>query len=254
MINTSTIKLKREDNFMISIRLLKIIGLYQTSKSHDFKVFKSISVFQFVWLCICEFEIVINMCYSFYDVNNMTHYLILFFGNLLVILKMYCIINNAEKIWNCIKSTSINYLFYNYHDRQILYEGRKRAESFGIVIMIIWLTVLLSWLMSPFIAQGAYVDIVIKNETKHYRYNVQNLPLPATEQFYNDKFLYFYIVEMIFAIVWSYCTWLFDFFILSMCITITYQLKTIADSYGNFSVVHNSLISKYMLHNKLYFH
>ncbi|XP_025205093.1 uncharacterized protein LOC112601603 [Melanaphis sacchari] len=90
------------------------------------------------------------------------------------------------------------------------------------------------WIFSPIITKDNYLYIKSKNSTYiQYRYNILNLIFPVSTQFYNDNFNVFYLIEVITLSVYGYSMIIFDFLFISYCITIAFQLKTIASSYSS---------------------
>lgn len=78
------------------------------------------------------------------------------------------------------------------------------------------------------------VTPTIRSGLSCYRYNSLNYAYPSfvTERVYNEHFLAFYVVEMLVVVCWGHVTLAYDTFIVSMCIAVSYQLRTIADSYS----------------------
>jgi len=106
--------------------------------------------------------------------------------------------------------------------------------SFGF-----WSSIILYWSLSAILDSNSYLKIESKDAIFNYRSNTIGLIFPVTDTFYNKHFYVFFITETIFLIFWAEIEWVFDILMISVCICIEYQLKTIADSYSSLGLNHN---------------
>lgn len=240
----------KEENFMISKRIMRIIGFYQlASPYYNIKVFgvhffKFLSKIQCILLIIFLCISIANFSNSIHDIDNVINYGLLTIVNVLLISKFYCVILNTHRIWRCVKMLSINNLSYKYHSIQILKMGKIKSKIYSIYFIASWLMIVAAWWISPFIVDNYYINITTKKETYKYRYNIFNLVFPASDKFYNDHFLSYYIIEALFSMFMAHSTIIYEILVISMCIVITYQLKTVANSYNDFNIKQFCLISK----------
>jgi len=96
------------------------------------------------------------------------------------------------------------------------------------------------------------MNVKSKDDTySQYRYNMLNLIFPVSDQFYNNNFIVFYLLESIALIAYGFSMMIFDNLAVSLCITITYQLKSIALSYSTLG--YNHIDTDFKKTGKFYF-
>jgi len=241
--------LKIEDHLIVNMQLLKITGLNQLLNPHvrkffGFNIFIYVLYMMLVIIIIAILLLFSNMCYCLENIPQAVEYFSLFVSGIILIIKMYCFIQNSEQIWNCIHLTSIHSLCYEYHNRQILESGRTKSKSLSLVFILLWLVIAILWMLSPFIFSNYYIEVNGKSTIYYYHLNVLNLYFPANDKFYNENFLTYYCIESIITICWAYSLLIFDIILMSMCVAFLYQLRTIGNSYSTFGDVHNHSKSK----------
>eukprot|EP00102_Acyrthosiphon_pisum_P023960 XP_016661170.1 PREDICTED: odorant receptor 46a-like isoform X2 [Acyrthosiphon pisum] len=112
--------------------------------------------------------------------------------------------------------------------------------------VVLWIVVFIAWILTPFIVQNSYLRVEARNMTYHYRTNILNLVYPAPDKFYNANFIMYYNIELTISIVWAHSTIIFDILLISMCITIEYYLKTIANTFSTLGNVENQFMNSRM--------
>jgi len=248
----TTMGFEDEKHVMANTLFMKITGLYQLLSPHGPKIyglniFRCIAVVQILTLLIVQLWLIIHICYYDCDFHQVIQYLSLVAPGVTSILKMYYIVRYSSNIWDCIHSTSLHVLSYKNHNRRILEIGRMKSKSFSTFFTFLWLCVVASYLMSSIVLSNYYIKINVGNGFNYYRLNVLNLIFPVNDTFYNEHFLTYYYIESILAIIWGHSTLVFDTILISMCMTFSYQLRTIADSYSTFGFVHNQSTGKLWL-------
>lgn len=229
---------------------MKITGLYYFLRPHvpkmfDLNIFRSITIILIVKLIITILWLAINIFYYNIDIFQAVQYFMLSVSSFASLSKMYYTVRYSGNIWDCIQLTSIHLLSYKYHNRKILEIGRRKSKSFSTIFTILWLCVGASWLMSPFISTNSFIDVKVGNNiTYRYRLNVLNLIFPVNDKFYNEHFLTYYCIESIMATIWCYFSLTFDITLISMCLTFSYQLRTIENSFRTFGYYRNKSKSK----------
>lgn len=237
-----------DEDIMIDMKLLKIIGLYQilssnTVKLFGYNIYRFISVIQLIIYLMALIVIILNLYYYTNDIFGMANYFILVANYLLASVKIYNIIKNADRFWSCIQSTSVKYLSYKYHNNRTLQMGRTKSKLFSMFFIFSWIAGVVGWFLSPYFIRTHKLEVKVNNETYYYRYGIINLIYPVTDQFYNDHYLSYYIMEMTLGILWCHSTLIFDVLTISICVTLSYQLKTIANSYSSFGDKHNHTLT-----------
>lgn len=241
---------EKEERFMFNTGTPKLIGFYRMASSHASRAFgvdfyRSLFTVQltimFVFICV----LAVHVVYARNDVNNATHYLIIVVPYTLSAAQLHCVYANSDRIWNCVRLTSSDNLAYGRHDGRILGAGKTRSKFYSLFFVVSWIAASSGWWLSPFAANSFYFEMAAGNGTsRRYRFNVLNLVLPVTDKFYNDHYAYYYAIECLSTMVSSHGTLLFETLLIMMGVTIAYQLKTIANSYGHFTVAHAPSISR----------
>lgn len=239
--------LKNEGNLMIDTKLMKITGVYQILNPHSPKALKYLIMTQEAVIVILFFVLILNIYYSLDDLNDVVNYFTQVVAAANSIYKLYSIIRYSDTYWSCMQSTSIEYLSYEYHRRQILEVGRMNLKSLATFFAIWWVVSCSVWILSPLFNYVRVINEIGNENISNYQYNVLSLVFPVTVEFYNKHFLSYYVLESILTVIWSHGMLIFDIITISMCITFSYQLKTIVNSYHTFDIVaatYNQFIGK----------
>jgi len=127
---------------------------------------------------------------------------------------------------------STNFLCYKHHTKEIFQIGRTRSSNLILISFGLWSSIVLYWSLSGILNNNNYLNIKFEDGEYNYRVNVVGWVYPVTDTFYNKYFYAFYMIETISLIFWGQMMWVFDILMISVCISIEFQLKTIADSYS----------------------
>lgn len=237
---------KSEQNYITNIQLMKTIGLYQllnpnAPKLFGYNVSKLGSFIILVYVTLVTLICLLSIHYSLYDFSAVIKYVSILLPVSFLWVIIYFVNRNSDVLWEFISSTSIHFLSYSGHQRNILTEARVISRIVSNITKIVWMIAAFVWIMAPIIIQDSYINVKFKNK-KHvwYRYNMINLLFPVTADFYNDNFYIFYFIETLALIFYDTFNLIFDCLIISICITITYQLKMIALSYKRLGYNYNN--------------
>jgi len=247
----------KNDHSIVNLQFMKITGFYQLliSSSHSLKLF-NINIYKIVFIVQISILFAATMVgfYSIYscmnDVNQMIHYIIIIYATYLAIFKYYFIIKNLKTIWDCMRMISINFLSHDHHTKEIFKIARKRSSTIIFISLSLWSCVVLYWSLSAIFSHNSFIKIKFKDGVYKYRSSALGFIFPISDTFYNKYFTVFYTFESLVLIMWGHMMWGFDILMISVCISIKYQLKTIAESYSLLGHQHNHLtrelfISKY---------
>jgi len=122
--------------------------------------------------------------------------------------------------------------------------GQKKLKSFLTLSIVVWTAAYVGWMLAPFIMQNSYLRVEAGNVIYHYRTSILNLVYPMTDKFYNDNYITFYTIEFTTLIAGAHSTFMFDILLISMCVTMSSYLKTIANSFITLGNVENHFMSK----------
>jgi len=177
------------------------------------------------------------------------------FASNFAIYKYYFIVTNAKTIWNFTHNTmSTNFLCYKDHTKEIYKIARTRCSTITLISLALWSFIVLYWSLSPILSNNGYLKVKFENGVQGYRLNAIGLVYPVTDTFYNKYFHVFYIIETISLICCAQMMWVFDILMISVCISIEYQLKTIAESYSGLGLNHSELTSELNISKYYRFH
>ncbi|XP_025205094.1 uncharacterized protein LOC112601604 [Melanaphis sacchari] len=237
----------QNDHSIINLQFMKITGFYQLLISSDASKLFNINIYKIafiVQILLVTFAAIMGI-FSIYscrnNVNQIIHYIIVIFAIYFAVFKYKFIIQNSKTIWDCMHMMSTNCLSYNDHTKEIFKIARTRSSSLILISFSLWSSIVLYWSLSAILIDNSYLKIKYENIVYKYRSNAIGLVFPVTDTFYNKYFLVFYTIESVLLICWGQMMWVFDILMISICISIEYQLKTIADSYSLLGLKDNHL-------------
>lgn len=237
-----------DKNYIINLKLMKITGFYQlinpyTPKYFGFNVYKVGAALEVMFGVISMLLLCLSSYYYLDDTNELMNHFMLIVAIFFSTFKISWVSKKSEMIWNNLDMTSINFLSYTGHKQEILQIARAKSISTTIIFVILWSSVTVAWSISPFFVKDVYLNIKFNDEIRRFRYNSLNYVYPINEKSYNENFLYFYVVEMLQVIFWGHGTVAYDTFVISICISIAFHLKTIAVSYTSLNDIRGKLYS-----------
>lgn len=240
----------KEDSLMIDPQVMKSIGFYQmlsphTIKLFGFNIFKYLTITYLILHIILLIVYVLNMYHFLDDINELAKYILLISSGTATLFKLFSIIRNSNALWKCIQLTSVDNLSYKYHNKQILESGRKLTKFLTSHFAFWWFMSVVVWNTAPLFIKNYYIRVKVDNEIHLYRYNVLNLVFPVSSEFYNRNFLVYYIIESTITMILGHSILIYDVLTISMCITLKYQLKTIANSYQTFDIGETQFTSNF---------
>jgi len=215
---------------------MKITGLYQlmnprTLKYFGINVYKVVAAIEVMHGVIGVALFIISSFYHMEDTNELMSNFMCTVAIFFSTFKIFWLSINSKRIWNNLDMTSINFLTYPCHKKETLQNGRAKSILQTILFVILWSSVTVVWVIAPILLEDSYVSAKTKDEIRRFRYNIGNNVYPVSEEFYNGHFLYFYAIEFVQLMLWAHGFLTYDTFVIALCISIEYQLKTISASY-----------------------
>lgn len=226
-----------EQNYIIHIRLMKITGLYKlldskTPKLYGYNIFKLGSILTILYLMLINIMYCMSIYYSRYDFTEVVKYISIFVATFYSMIKLCYLIKNSDAFFELLSFASIHFFSYCAYTESALIKVRKTSKIVSNTFTFIWIAIIMVWMLSPIMMKNNYMNVKTHNGTyEQYRYNMLNIIFPVTTKFYNDNFFVFYAIESILLIIYGYVMVIYDFLVVSACITIIYQLKLIRSSY-----------------------
>lgn len=251
IISDGTMGLEDERKLMINERLMKIIGLHQLlrpggPKTYGLNTFGWVAVAETVWLVAVLCVLIISAYYAFDSVNKFVEYAQMIVMDAMAIFIQYRMVRYSDTLWTCLQWTRTDCLSYGRHRTRTLDVSRAKSKSLSLVACTFTVLIVLLWDLGPFFNWGQFTEIRFKgtDTPTRYRMNILNFIFPiANEYSYDSYFAATYLVEFVTLVVWSHVTITFDVLIISLCVAVADQLKTVADSFAELSAVRESSVS-----------
>ncbi|CAH1724318.1 unnamed protein product [Aphis gossypii] len=225
---------------IVSLVLAKCTGLYYIINPKSIKlgghnVFHIAIMVMITFTSVCLLLCPIGL---YYWVNDVTQFIIqlIVLGNFSFgCFKAFTIVHYSDDIRRCLDVTRFDFLSSaNTDPDSVRFFKRCRNVSlkFTSWFAISSHSVLLVWTLLPFVVVGN--PVVIKNRdnsTSNYHFNPYNMYFLVSNETYNEWHLIFHLLEWMFGLCFVMFMVLFDTFMVSMCIAITYQMRCVAAAY-----------------------
>lgn len=168
-----------------------------------FNVDYTLNYADFLLIIFADMEVVLvffKICLFFYRVDKLTYLLdvdrIKFFTSKL-----------------CRKNNKILYSYRN--------TIKKCTETYYIFVTV----VASQWILFPLISTVFFADGNVNSNIRNP--NIMNMPFPISTHTYNQYYVVFYAIEMIFAIFFLYCSNLLDILLLSYGWIVSFQYEVL---------------------------
>lgn len=230
-------------NSIFDTLILEYTGLFKilnphSPKFHNINFFKLAAKFELIILTSILFMLIISIYYSSNDLYGFFTYVLLFVGFFDMTLNHFYLIKYSEEIWDFMRIININFLSTEIPKKDTFKAERLKYKLATTITMIMASVICISWVFSPLFRQENKLTIHFRNNVTHnYRITPINLILSITDEFYNQHYELFYAFDSIGIIFICHVSTLFDFIVITMCISIECQLKSIGNSYSAFTFV-----------------
>lgn len=243
-------------NSIVDTNILDYIGLFRSlnpyvPKTYNIILIKIASKIEIYIMNLTIIMTIFSIYYSLNDIYVTLPYLMLLVMFSCINFNYYYILKNSNAIWDVLRVTNINFLNSNTSGKKTFKAERFRYK---FVTTITFILVILSgsvWLIFPILQNDKYFTINIKNNLYHYSFTPMNFILPVSDEFYNKYLYVFYIFDSLSGICISHLSLMYDFIVITICISIECQLKSIAKSYSTL-FMEKQTTSKYILVNIIF--
>lgn len=238
----------------INTVLFKTLGIFHIL---DPSLLKSTNIFnynfyRFIIVVLIAIVLFIN-CFGLlgfvikkYDIVNELVLLQTINGHIMYfqcILKLSIFVYNADKFWDILDVTRINFLINKscYKHVKILYTCRdKLIKTTNLIAVMVNIT-LFMWLIVPILSYITWPD------DDHRRYDsIINMWFPVSTHIYNEYYFIFFIMEATVAIFTGYVLTIFDVFSISISYILMCQYEVITLALKNFGHELDYQNSKYV--------
>lgn len=239
--NRQTMDAEKENEYILNLKLSKLVGLYQildpdTKKMFGYNVYHIVVVlFSLVLFGVATF-FPISMYYLTNDVMAFTFNLGCSQNLGFCSYKMILILYYSNDIWKCVEVTGLGFIAYEKYDRNIFKNCREISWRITRVYVILCVLVTVVYILDPLVFNTAMVTIKnIDGSYSNYRNNVLNTYISLiTDETYNDRYFYvFFSIDTITVISFVYCSMVFDIIMLVICCAISCHLGTISNAIGS---------------------
>lgn len=232
----SEMDLKKEEQYIVNLKLEKLLGIYQLlDSSKSPKIFgRNVYHIGIVIVGLYMFPLSMWNMIGVYRLTNdviaMTFYIGCMGNFIFACFKIANILYYSSDIWRCIDITSFHFTSYLHYDSNVFKNWRKRSIQVSYVYNIVATICVTLWIFSPFLLRNTVVKIRrLDGSYSINRMNVYNMFLMVSEDTYNKHFDKFLFLEIIISLCFLYFTMIFDNIIIIMCIALSSQLDTIND-------------------------
>lgn len=228
------------DEFILNLKLASYTGLHQmihpssgTRKVLGYNVYHVFVMAYMVFVAITLALIPIGMYLWDNDIGQIAMGLILLGNYAFSIYKVVIVMRNSREIWDCVRVTRFDFLSsYGGYRTDVLKLCSIRSNRITYTYSVCCYAVLVLWYMTPFMLRNSKITIKYRDGTYHnYRMNVHNLYVPVSSSTYNEYFLCFYVLEVMFGLCYIFFSVMFENYVVSMCLAISSQVETIGKAF-----------------------
>lgn len=239
-----------EKNTILNMRLSKIIGLCEILHPSNSKIFGyNIShvvvtfflLYEIIILTLCLVGIYFWMSNMLQVVLQLTILPNFSFG----CYKMFILIRKTDKIRRSTKLVCNDFMKFKHYENVFFNNFRMKSILSTYTYVIMGNFILLVWSISPIIFNTNYIILKNPNGVRHsYRLSAFNMFFPVSSETYNNYFIIFHILEVVFGFVYVIFSHIFDTLLISMCFAISSNLKTIGNAYATLGRKYTTKYSK----------
>lgn len=235
---------------IVDMQLIEYTGYFKILNPHEPKMYYT-NIYKLavkIELLILTTSFLIStfaLYYTSNDINVFVSYALLFIVGFDITLNHFCLIENSDKIWECLNITKMYFLLSGIPREEMVTIEHSRYKIATKSLMISWFVVFISWIFTPLLQRDQYLTIELKNNTYNYRCLPLNLIMPITDNnIFNPHYIVMYMFEATVIICSTHASLLFDLIVLTVCISIECQLLRIANSYSSFTLLDEPVNSK----------
>lgn len=242
-ISVTSFQMKWQDGYdekktILNVRLSKIIGLYQILDPEDLSV-RGYNVYRAMAAVMLVFEavvLVLSVTGVYYWMGSQS-YSVTQLGNstniLCTLYKMWILIRQPERIRDCLRVAGEDFMASGGCGTA----GFRRARAKALFVTSCYVTmgfmILFLYSVTPYVYSNNYLMLKGPDgERQAYHLSVFNLYFPVSTAAYNRYFTVFHAIEIMFGLVWVIYSHVFDLFAITMCFSISNQLKTIGIAFA----------------------
>lgn len=231
--------MENDTHSIVDTQMVEYTGLFyilnsKARKIYNINILKMIAKIELFILCISAFMFCFSMYYSTNDINSFFNYLMMVVSFCGMSLNQFYLIRNSDAIWDFLRATKVGFLSFNTPARETIGVERFKYKTVTTITLIWWFFVNMTWIISPAFQHDSWFIVNYKNSTYQYHFTPMNFIIPVTDGFYNSHYYAIYAFDETVALTTFHVTILFDFLIITSCMSMQCQFRRIGDWYSNF--------------------
>jgi len=235
----------------LNLALFKRLRFYHVLEPNGIKFF-NYNVYRIIYIILIACIIFVNLCGLLgfilrtednFDEIGFIQLIYCHLHSLQIVFKISVCIYNADKIWNVLDVTRINFIKSTLCSKyiKILYESRDistKITNFLCVFITITISV---WLIFPLL-----LNIMTIDGNKQRYENIFNFRFPVTIHVFNYYYIFFYATEAIVLLYVGYSILIIDILLISLVYVFTAQYRIHAKAFENIGHEQEFQHSKYI--------
>lgn len=244
-----------ENDVAFNLALFKQLGFYQIFSPYSFKIF-NYNAYQLGPVVIIVITICCNTFYSgivfFIEMEDtvedtmLLQIVFIYLNYYLSIFKLYMCMYNANKIWDLLNVTRINFMTSKQCSKyiDILYKYRYSSIKITNFLSTFITMTLLAWWMFPIFVNYVF-NSKSDDEITPRLENINNYRYPVSIETYNHYYYIFYLIEAFSGIIIEYGILIVDVLLISISYVFIAQYEIHKMAFANIGHDHNHHISEY---------
>lgn len=226
-----------DDDTVMDVKLFKMFGLHQliwyTPTNGSVNWYRTVMLAA-LWLStVVQCMQIFRLYLEIKHIQLFTYTLMLITSGMIFIIKGFVMITNAEKVLAVLHATRYTFTSCGHQNPSLLHRCREWLKFWlRPFFILIWSTMLL-WDLVPWFAKQYVEFIKLDGTIGHYRTSTFNFWYPVSESMYNwlPVWAITYTIEAFIGYTYVMCLFLFDGFLVTMCITLNAQFHTLSAAY-----------------------
>lgn len=229
----------QEKNNIFSLTLTKLVGLYQildpdTCKIYGFNAYH-IGIFAFsLYLLVSSILDLIGLYYWINDRMAFASHLGFLNNYLSALYKAAHIAYCSNDLWRLLRVSRFDSFSCGRYSREIFEKWQKFCTRMTYTYVITSFFCMIIWILVPTMFNDTMITIKNRDGSlSEYRMNIINQYILVQDETYNEYYNVFYCIETGMLISFLYLSMIYDYLVIIIFFTLSYQLETICDAVQN---------------------
>lgn len=227
----------RDDDTMVDVKLFKTIGLYRLLRPSAvdgsgtrYRKFVLATV-QLMFAVQCMQAVRLFLVVE--DLQLFPYLLMIFSGTSPCAYKAYVLMTKGDRFWAVLDAARYGFMSCGHRDPSRLRRSRRALVTWLRPFVGLVVCTMTVWLLSPWFADDRVARVKLDGTVGRYRPSTYDFWYPVPESVYNwtPVWSVVYAFESYILIANSTCFWLFDCFLITMCVALGAQFHTLSAAY-----------------------